>query len=157
MPDIVEGLAQEKWYRPRQEVLIGQEILELDPELSEFNVHFPIRRGELNLHKNVGGGLMSVLIDLQAIWEHVLKYRLHIKLNDLYHYKAVLVIPNIYNRSHLKELTTILLTHMGFGSCFLGEFVINYYAVYLIFVYSSRSCGCLFWCWAGFCLCCGCR
>ena len=104
-------------------MLVGQEILELDPE-GEFNIHFPIRKGELNLHKNVGGGLMSVLIDLQTIWEYVLKYRLHINLTDLHLYKAVLVIPNIYNRSHLKELTTILLTHMGFSSCFLGKHVI---------------------------------
>lgn len=41
MPDIVEGLAQEKWYRPRQEVLVGQEVMELS-ETSEYNVHFPV-------------------------------------------------------------------------------------------------------------------
>jgi actin-related protein 8 len=36
-------------------------------------------------------------------------------------YKAVLVIPDIYNRLHLKELTSLLLTRIGFGHCFLVQ------------------------------------
>lgn len=36
-------------------------------------------------------------------------------------YKAVLVVPDIYNRNHLRELMTLLLTKMGFGSCFLVQ------------------------------------
>lgn len=35
------------------------------------------------------------------------------------YYYAVLIIPDIYNRKHLKELTTLLLQRMGFNSCFL--------------------------------------
>lgn len=31
----------------------------------------------------------------------------------------VLVIPDIYNRLHLRELTSLLLCKIGFGSCFL--------------------------------------
>jgi actin-related protein 8 len=37
----------------------------------------------------------------------------------LKHYRAVLVIPDIYNRLFLKELVSLLLTHLGFGGCFL--------------------------------------
>lgn len=36
-------------------------------------------------------------------------------------YKAVLVVPDIYNRHHLRELMTLLLVKMGFGSCFLVQ------------------------------------
>ncbi|XP_065564807.1 actin-related protein 8-like isoform X3 [Artemia franciscana] len=36
-------------------------------------------------------------------------------------YKAVLVIPDIYNRQHLKELTNLLLVRLGFASCFLVQ------------------------------------
>lgn len=36
-------------------------------------------------------------------------------------YKAVLVVPDIYNRGHLRELMNLLLVKMGFGSCFLVQ------------------------------------
>lgn len=35
------------------------------------------------------------------------------------HYRAVLVIPDIYNRLFLKELVGLLLIQLGFGGCFL--------------------------------------
>lgn len=49
-------------------------------------------------------------------------------------YKAVLVIPDVYNRSHLKELMTLLLIKMGFGSCFLVQvgFWLNEHAIHLL-------------------------
>ncbi len=31
----------------------------------------------------------------------------------------MLVIPDIYNRLYLKELVSLLLSHLGFGGCFL--------------------------------------
>lgn len=36
-------------------------------------------------------------------------------------YKAVLIVPDIYNRGHLRELMNLLLLKMGFGSCFLVQ------------------------------------
>ncbi|XP_058461136.1 actin-related protein 8 [Malaya genurostris] len=100
------------------DTVIGEEVLWLNPE-GEFNLHFPIKRGELNLHKDIGGSLTGVIADLQEIWEYVLKNRLKIDLKQLRNYKAVLVIPDIYNRAHLKEFTTLLLNKIGFGYCFL--------------------------------------
>ncbi|XP_065564808.1 actin-related protein 8-like isoform X4 [Artemia franciscana] len=41
-------------------------------------------------------------------------------------YKAVLVIPDIYNRQHLKELTNLLLVRLGFASCFLVQMKMEY-------------------------------
>lgn len=41
--------------------------------------------------------------------------------SDLHLYKAVLVIPDVYTRGHLKELMNLLLLKMGFGSCFLVQ------------------------------------
>lgn len=41
--------------------------------------------------------------------------------SDLHLYKAVLVIPDIYNRGHLRELMNLLLTKIGFGSCFFVQ------------------------------------
>lgn len=40
-------------------------------------------------------------------------------------YKAVLIVPDIYNRGHLRELMNLLLVKMGFGSCFLVQVSFN--------------------------------
>lgn len=40
---------------------------------------------------------------------------------DLHMYKAVLIVPDIYNRGHLRELMNLLLLKMGFSSCFLVQ------------------------------------
>ncbi|XP_058060325.1 actin-related protein 8 [Anopheles bellator] len=103
------------------DVLIGEEVLKLNPNGGHYNLHFPIRRGELNTHDGVGGSLSSVMTDLQAIWEYVLQRKLHIDPGKLARYRAVLVIPDIYNRAHLGEFMTLLLKRIGFGCCFLVQ------------------------------------
>lgn len=47
---------------------------------------------------------------------NIVKFR-----RDLHMYKAVLIVPDIYNRGHLRELMNLLLLKMGFGSCFLVQ------------------------------------
>ncbi len=77
-PDIVVEKSEE-WLYPNLETVFGEEILDLDPH-GDYNVHFPLRRGELNIHSNVGGSLTCVLADLQEIWEYVLQCKMDIKL-----------------------------------------------------------------------------
>lgn len=116
-PEIVDD-CNESWLETDEELVIGDDVKRLDPN-GDFNIHFPMKRGEFNLHSGIGGSMMAVLADLQAIWEYVLARRFGIDVSDLSQYKVVLVIPDIYNRGHLRELTSLLLTKMGFGSCFL--------------------------------------
>ncbi|XP_043280182.1 actin-related protein 8 [Venturia canescens] len=108
----------EEWIKTERDEIFGDDILHLNPQ-EDFNVHFPYRRGELNVHSGPGGSLRAVLADLKAIWEYVLTARLNIPLKDLRHYRAILIIPDIYNRLYLKELTTLMLCEIGFGGCFL--------------------------------------
>uniref|UniRef100_A0A336MA12 Actin-related protein 8 n=1 Tax=Culicoides sonorensis TaxID=179676 RepID=A0A336MA12_CULSO len=98
--------------------IVGDDVLSLDPK-DPWNIHFPWRRGDFNLHKNVGGSLTAVISDLQQIWLSVLQCILGISANELPNYKAVLVVPDIYNRTNLKELTNLLLNKMKFSACFL--------------------------------------
>lgn len=108
------------WTKSDSNVIVGDDILSLDPEdESNFNIHFPYKRGELNIHSGPGGSLTAVMADLKTIWEYVLTVKLDIPLRDLKHYRAVLVIPDIYHRPYLKELTTLLLEGIGFGRCIL--------------------------------------
>lgn len=65
--------------------------------------------------------MTGVLADLEAIWMYVLETHFLIEKKDLNAYKAVLIIPDVYNRTYLKELTTLLLIKMGFGGCFLVQ------------------------------------
>nr|SVE84755.1 EOG090X02LT [Daphnia pulex] len=101
-----------------EDYIIGDQVLYVHP-MDQFNVHFPFRHGDLNIHSGVGGSLSSVLADLETIWGHCIVNLLEIPKSELKHYRAVLVIPDIYNRLFLKELVSLLLTHLGFGGCFL--------------------------------------
>lgn len=120
IPEILTGIPESNWLEPNMDFIVGEEVLKIAPN-GQYNIHFPIRRGELNIHKNVNGSLMSVLADLQCIWEYFIQYKLNINLTELGQYKVALIIPAIYNRTHLKELTNLLLLKMGFGSCFLVQ------------------------------------
>lgn len=48
-----------------------------------YNVHWPIVRGQLNVHAGPGGSLTATLADLETIWGHVIQKQLDIPLKDL--------------------------------------------------------------------------
>lgn len=48
-----------------------------------YNVHWPIVRGQLNVHSGPGGSLTAVLADLETIWGHIIQKQLDIPLRDL--------------------------------------------------------------------------
>ncbi|XP_034952466.1 actin-related protein 8 [Chelonus insularis] len=116
-PEVL-AINNEDWVKTDSDVIIGDDIINLNPD-EDYNIHFPYRRGDLHVHSGPGGSLTAVLADLKTIWEYVIAKKLNIPLRDLKHYKAVLVIPDIYNRQYLKELMTLVLCHINFGSCFL--------------------------------------
>lgn len=61
------------------DIVIGDDVANMDPN-GDFNIHFPIRRGDFNLHTGVGGSMTAVVADIHAIWEHVLQKHLNINL-----------------------------------------------------------------------------
>ena len=48
-----------------------------------YNIHWPVVRGQLNVHAGPGGSLTAVLADLETIWGHVIQKQLDIPLKDL--------------------------------------------------------------------------
>ncbi|KAK0076012.1 hypothetical protein PV325_006017 [Microctonus aethiopoides] len=116
-PEIHSSSTDEWIKNTDRDIIVGDDILNLSPD-DNYNIHFPYRRGELHVHSGLGGSLKSVLADLKTIWEFVLKEKMNIPIRDLKHYRAVLIIPDIYNRQYLKELTTLILCEMNFGGCF---------------------------------------
>ncbi|GFR08202.1 actin-related protein 8 [Trichonephila clavata] len=119
-PQIVCGQSEIAWTKleENQDFLIGDDVLYLNPA-ENFNIHWPIRRGQLNLHAGIGGSVSSVISDLEAIWSTAFQKYLDINLKDLKSYRAVLVIPDVYKREHVKELVNLLLCRLGFMSCFV--------------------------------------
>lgn len=121
LPVVDDNICKEKSeYITGHEMLFDKDILTLnEKEANAYNIHFPIKRGELNLHKGVGGSTAAVISSMETIWLYALKNYLNIAADALPHYSAVLVVSDIYNRSHLRELTTLLLQRLRFRSCFL--------------------------------------
>ncbi|KAF4527672.1 hypothetical protein B566_EDAN015129 [Ephemera danica] len=114
------GFSGGDWTKFTGEYAVGDAVLQLNPT-EEYNVHFPFRRGELNVHDGPGGSLTAVLANLETIWRWALQNKLGITSRDIKNYRAVLIIPDIYNRQHLKELTSLLLCKLKFGGCFLDH------------------------------------
>ena len=48
--------------RSDEDVVVGDDIYNLQNLIQNYNLHFPFRRGDLNLHSDVGGSLTSILV-----------------------------------------------------------------------------------------------
>ena len=105
-------------YETKSDTVIGDDVLRLHPDES-FNLHFPYKRGDFNLHDGVGGSLTGVLADLELIWTVALQTLLGLTKQDLSSMKAVVVIPALYKRPYVKHYMTLILTQIGFGQAFL--------------------------------------
>ena len=97
---------------------MGDDILKLHPN-SLYNIHFPFRRGDINLHGNVGGSQTSILADLETIWSHAVENILGIPRQEFCNYKAVVVIPALYKRTFVKHYMSLALAQLGFGHAFV--------------------------------------
>ncbi|OCT58062.1 hypothetical protein XELAEV_18002559mg [Xenopus laevis] len=121
-PAILDHDSGAKWtdtsHQP--EYLVGEEALYVNPA-DCYNLHSPIQRGQLNIHSGPGGSLTAVLTDLETIWSHVLQKMLEIQLKDLKYYRCILLIPDIYNRQHVKEMVNMLLMKMGFSGVIVHQ------------------------------------
>ena len=102
----------------KTEFIIGDDVIKIHPNDS-YNVHFPYKNGDINLHPEVGGSQSAVLSDLNLIWKEAIRTRLDIDPNDLENFRVVLVIPALYKRSLIKHYMTLLLQDMGFGHAFV--------------------------------------
>lgn len=143
------------------------------------------------MHTGPGGSLSATLADLETIWSHVIQKQLDIPLKDLkvgedtslrniyiylmfyiffafQYYRCILLVPDIYNRQHIKEVVNMLLLNMGFSGIVMQKCVnihVPFSVEWPIHVSSlcvhSYHCApgvgvCDIWQWPEQCLCCGC-
>lgn len=121
LPEIITTGQATHWLKPKENVnsVVGADVLRLNPN-GDFNIHFPIRRGELNIHNNVGGTATATMDHCRTIWEFAIKNFLDVNLKELNKYRVVLIIPDIYNRKRLKMLAGLLF-EMGFKACIMSK------------------------------------
>ncbi|XP_049608166.1 actin-related protein 8 [Syngnathus scovelli] len=121
-PAVLDSNSRVKWTNTSHHppYLIGEEAVYVKPTDS-YDIHWPIVRGQLNVHAGPGGSLTAVLADLETIWSHVIQKNLEIPLKDLKYYRCILLVPDIYNRQHAKELVSMLLLNMGFSAIIVHQ------------------------------------
>uniref|UniRef100_A0A7N8WYD6 Actin related protein 8 n=1 Tax=Mastacembelus armatus TaxID=205130 RepID=A0A7N8WYD6_9TELE len=121
-PAVLDSSSRVKWTNTTHHppYLVGEETLYVNPS-DCYNIHWPIVRGQLNVHAGPGGSLTAVLADLETIWSSVIQKHLEIPLKDLKYYRCILLVPDIYNRQHVKEMVNVLLLNMGFSAIIVHQ------------------------------------
>uniref|UniRef100_A0A3Q3X7J4 Uncharacterized protein n=1 Tax=Mola mola TaxID=94237 RepID=A0A3Q3X7J4_MOLML len=121
-PAVLDSSSRVKWTNTAHQppYLVGEEAIYVNPS-DCYNIHWPIVRGQLNVHAGPGGSLTAVLADLETIWGHVIQKQLDIPLKDLKYYRCILLVPDIYNRQHIKEVVNMLLLNMGFSGIIVHQ------------------------------------
>ncbi|CAJ1055577.1 Actin-related protein 8 [Xyrichtys novacula] len=118
-PAVLDSTTRVRWTNTAHHpsFLVGEEAIFVNPN-DCYDIHWPIMRGQLNIHCGPGGSLTAVLADLETIWSHTIQKQLDIPLKDLKYYRCILLVPDICNRQHIKEVVNMLLLVMGFsGVC----------------------------------------
>lgn len=100
------------------ETVIGDAIVQLASD-SNYNIHFPWRRGRFNLHAGIGGSLNSVLNDLENIWDWTLSEKLGIPRKTRSHFRAIIIIPALFDKRQTHELMTLVLHKLQFSHAFV--------------------------------------
>ncbi len=82
---------------------------------------WPYKNGRLNLHNGADGSLTAVSSKLEILWSLAIQMYLDIPIKDFQFYRVVLVVPDIFNKQHLKEMADILLNRLGFSNLIIHQ------------------------------------
>jgi actin-related protein 8 len=82
------------------------------------------------VNNGLGGSLTSVISDLESIWSLAIEKYLEIPLNQLNQYRVILIIPDVYNRNHVKCLIDLLLINLKFEGLIVIHEGMNSYKQY---------------------------
>ncbi|KAJ7623175.1 hypothetical protein FB45DRAFT_924792 [Roridomyces roridus] len=105
---------QLEWIQDGSDVLVGDKALRLaDPQASGYAVRWPIRGSNFNT-RDYGSSVQTILADIETVLQHTLSEKLGINPRDYKDYSVVLIIPDLYDRSYVREFVNLLLVTMGF-------------------------------------------
>ncbi|KAJ7116062.1 hypothetical protein C8R44DRAFT_794050 [Mycena epipterygia] len=105
---------QLEWIKDGADVLVGDKALRLaNPQESGYAVRWPIRGSNFNT-RDYGSSVQAILADIETVIQHTLRDRLGVNPREYKDYSVVLVIPDLYDRSYVREFVNLLLVTMGF-------------------------------------------
>lgn len=108
------GINEQKF----REFICGEEALRISPA-DPYCLCRPIRRGHLNI--SLYYPMQQVLEDLHAIWDWILIEKLHIPRNERNMYSAILVMPETFDNREIKEMLSLVLQELCFGSAVVHQ------------------------------------
>ncbi|TFK75011.1 actin-like ATPase domain-containing protein [Pluteus cervinus] len=103
-----------EWIRQSDEhTIVGETAHQIaDPQQSGYLIRQPILGTSFNTRDYPS--IQAILSDLEVVIETTLKEKFNINRADYANYSIVLVIPDFYDRSYVRELVNLLLMTMGF-------------------------------------------
>ncbi|XP_031483264.1 actin-related protein 9 isoform X4 [Nymphaea colorata] len=115
--DLVESGKRMSEYSYR-EFICGEEALKIAPT-DPYCLCRPIRRGHFNVSQYYSS--QQVAEDLFTIWDWVLNEKLQICSASRSLYSAILVVPETFDSREIKEMLTIVLRDLKFGSAVIHQ------------------------------------
>ncbi|PKI44145.1 actin-related protein 9 [Punica granatum] len=104
--------------RNYQKYICGEEALRISPS-EPYCLHRPIRRGHFNVSQHYP--VQQVYEDLCTIWDWIMMEKLHIAPWERNLYSAILVVPETFDSREIKEMLTIVLQDLRFGSAVVHQ------------------------------------
>ncbi|KAF8250940.1 actin-like ATPase domain-containing protein, partial [Wilcoxina mikolae CBS 423.85] len=106
-----------------KEYYVGQEALRIpDTSTPRYKLLWPIRYGWLNEKDYTSK--RRLLEDIQIIIEEGIKNELGLEKKELGNYRAVLVVPDLYERSYVTDMVEMLMKEVRFAEiCIIQESV----------------------------------
>lgn len=85
---------------------------------------YPFAYGKLNTHSGVNGSITAVATSIERLWGKAIETFLDIPVKDFQFYRAVLIIPDIFDRDHMKLLIDIVLNRLKFSCIIVAQVLI---------------------------------
>ncbi|GAA5832620.1 hypothetical protein JCM11251_001389 [Rhodosporidiobolus azoricus] len=116
-----------EWTVGETEVYVGNKAVRIpDPHASGYLLRYPFDRGSLNTAAGSAEGVpyrssQELLGDVEAIIVGVLEEELNTAREELKDYSAILLIPDLYDQTYVREMTDLLLRTIGFKQLCLQQ------------------------------------
>ncbi|GAA5890149.1 hypothetical protein JCM6882_009242 [Rhodosporidiobolus microsporus] len=116
-----------EWTVGEGDAYVGNKAVRIpDPVSSNYLLRYPFDRGAFNTAAGAAEGLpynsaQELLGDVEAIIVGVLEEELGFAREELKDYSAILLIPDLYDQTYVREMTDLLLRTIGFKQLCLQQ------------------------------------
>ncbi|XP_055337394.1 actin-related protein 8-like [Paramacrobiotus metropolitanus] len=102
-----------------KEFAVGNEALDIIALNPNYILNWPLRLKRFNTHEGPNGSRSAVAADLEDIWDRILTEELKIPQSARTEHRAVLIVPDIYDRNDVHDMVEIIMNSLDFFACFV--------------------------------------